>query len=148
MLTSEQKANFDAIQRVPSFVSSLYGHGCMVYDDLEELHNIQHVANLPSILTHGILSKDRSRSLGKHNSVALQVIQDRRERVIVPNANRRLHSYANLYFSAAKQNDVAASRTARRIVCSPGEQGRTPLQWRSGCGPERFKQLRSLRQRR
>jgi hypothetical protein len=88
----------------------------MLYDDLEELHNIQHIANLPSLLTLGILSNDRSKSLGKHESVALEVIQDRREKVIVPNTNRRLHSYANVYFNA-RNKMMSRLRGQHRDLC-------------------------------
>lgn len=71
----------------------------MTFDDLDELHNICHVNNLASILQNGILSHERVKKLS-HTSVAMPEIQDRRAKVVVPNANRKLHSYANLYFYA------------------------------------------------
>jgi hypothetical protein len=67
--------------------------------DLPELHYITPIENVPSILQHGILSHERAARL-KHRSVAMQQIQDRRSKVVVPGANRKLHSYANLYICA------------------------------------------------
>ncbi len=54
-------------------------------EELEELHYITPIANVPSILTHGILSHVRVRKL-PHQSVAMPEIQDRRRKVRVPNA--------------------------------------------------------------
>lgn len=56
------------------------------------------MANLPSILQHGILSNRRVANL-PHESVAMQEIQERRARTQVP-GGRPLHEYANLYFHA------------------------------------------------
>jgi hypothetical protein len=67
--------------------------------DLPELHYITPIENVPSILKHGILSHQRAEGL-KHRSVAMPEIQDRRSSVVVPGANRKLHSYANLYICA------------------------------------------------
>ena len=61
-----------------------------------ELYYLTPMANLASIAEHGILSHNKVRNL-RHRSIAMQEIQDRRERVVVPNG-RRLHEYANLYF--------------------------------------------------
>ena len=47
--------------------------------ELEELHYITPICNIPSILRHGILSHVRAARL-LHQSVAMQVIQDRRAR--------------------------------------------------------------------
>jgi hypothetical protein len=59
-----------------------------------ELFYITHVANAMSIATIGILSHNRAAKL-VHTSVALDVIQERRERVAV--GARMLHDHANLY---------------------------------------------------
>jgi hypothetical protein len=67
-------------------------------DELEELHYITPIANLPSILENGILSHFRAQKR-EHISVAMQVIQDRRSSVVVP-GGRPLHEYANLYICA------------------------------------------------
>lgn len=63
-----------------------------------ELHSIMPMANVPSVMTHGILSyQDATRLV--HDDVSMQVIQDRRDRVQVPQG-LKLHQYANLYFHA------------------------------------------------
>jgi len=66
--------------------------------DLQELHYITPICNVPSILQHGLLSNVRA---ARHRpaSVAMQEIQDRRARVAVP-GGRRLHKYVNLYICA------------------------------------------------
>jgi ssDNA thymidine ADP-ribosyltransferase, DarT len=64
-------------------------------EDLEELHYITPISNVPSICMMGILSHRRAARV-RHESVALAEIQDRRAKVTVP-AGRRLHEYANLY---------------------------------------------------
>lgn len=73
---------------------------CLVNMDprVTELHCIMPMANIPSVLQHGILSYERAEKL-KHRSVALQPVQDRRDRKVVP-GGLRLHQYANLYFHA------------------------------------------------
>jgi len=70
----------------------------MTYDELPELHNINVLKNLGSILERGILSYDGARRI-KHCSVAMAEIQDIRAKVVLPN-NRKLHAYANLYINA------------------------------------------------
>lgn len=56
------------------------------------------IANLASVLEHGILSYDTAARL-PHKSVAMQPVQDRRDAKRVPQG-LRLHQYANLYFDA------------------------------------------------
>jgi hypothetical protein len=56
------------------------------------------LVNIPSVLQHGILSNERASKL-KHHSVAMQAIQDRRDKKQVP-GGLKLHQYANLYFHA------------------------------------------------
>lgn len=63
-----------------------------------ELHCIMPIANLPSVLAHGILSYEAAARL-QHTSVAMQPVQDRRDQRRVPQG-LRLHQYANLYFHA------------------------------------------------
>jgi hypothetical protein len=63
-----------------------------------ELHCIMPIANIPSVLRHGILSYERAAKL-PHASVAFEPVQDRRDRKRVPQG-LRLHQYANLYFHA------------------------------------------------
>lgn len=63
-----------------------------------DLHCIMPIANVPSVMVHGILSHERAAKLD-HRSVAMTEIQDRRDHVHVP-GGLRLHQYANLYFNA------------------------------------------------
>lgn len=63
-----------------------------------ELHCIMPIANIGSVLAHGILSYERAAKLA-HHSVAMQPVQDRRDRKEVP-GGLKLHQYANLYFHA------------------------------------------------
>jgi hypothetical protein len=67
-------------------------------DELEELHYITHVANVPSIAARGILSHHRAARL-QHQDVSLADVQDRRKGVRIPNG-LLLHDYANLYITA------------------------------------------------
>ena len=66
--------------------------------DITELHYITAIANLPSILRHGILSHTLADRLA-HDSVAMPEIQERRRNKQIPGAGY-LHEYANLYFDA------------------------------------------------
>lgn len=63
-----------------------------------ELHCIMPMANIGSVMTHGILSYERAAKLA-HHSMALQPVQDRRDQKQVP-GGLKLHQYANLYFHA------------------------------------------------
>lgn len=58
--------------------------------------NITAICNIPSIIENGILCYDAVKKL-PHHSIAINTVQDRRERVTIPNG-LRLHRYANLYF--------------------------------------------------
>jgi len=63
-----------------------------------EFHCIMPIANVGSVMTHGILSYERAAQL-PHHSVAMQPVQDRRDQKHVP-GGLKLHQYANLYFHA------------------------------------------------
>lgn len=63
-----------------------------------ELHCIMPLANMASVMQHGILSHERTARL-PHHSFALQPVQDRRDQKEVQ-GGLRLHQYANLYFHA------------------------------------------------
>ena len=81
----------------------------MKRDELEELHYITPLSNVLSICQSGILSHRKVKGVG-HDSVAMQEIQDRRARVVVP-GGRRLHEYVNLYVCA--RNPMLYKRQAR-----------------------------------
>ena len=63
-----------------------------------EFHCIMPISNIASVMTHGILSYDRASKL-RHRSIALQPVQDRRDKKQV-SGGLKLHQYANLYFNA------------------------------------------------
>jgi hypothetical protein len=63
-----------------------------------EFHCIMPIANIGSVMTHGILSYERAAKL-PHHSVAMQPVQDKRDQKQVP-GGLKLHQYANLYFHA------------------------------------------------
>lgn len=63
-----------------------------------EIHCIMPMANITSVMEHGILSYERAAKI-QHQSVALQPIQDKRDQKQVP-GGLKLHQYANLYFHA------------------------------------------------
>lgn len=76
------------------------------------------IANVPSVMEHGLLSYERAAKL-KHHSVALQQVQDRRDHKQVP-GGLKLHQYANLYFHARnpmlfKRKDQAADLCVLRV---------------------------------
>ena len=73
-----------------------------------ELHCIMPMVNIPSVIATGILSYERASRL-QHRSVAMQPIQDRRDRKQVP-GGLKLHQYANLYFDA--RNPMMSVRRA------------------------------------
>lgn len=70
----------------------------MKRDELEELHYITSISNVPSIISKGILSHNLSSKLS-HNSVAMAEIQEVRTKKTIP-GGRPLHDYANLYICA------------------------------------------------
>src|SRR5258706_1684699 len=67
-------------------------------DRVKEFQCIMPLANIASVLQHGILSYERASKLS-HNSVALPAVQDLRDAKQVPRG-LKLHQYANLYFHA------------------------------------------------
>jgi hypothetical protein len=56
------------------------------------------MANIASVMANGILSYEQAARL-PHHSVAMQPVQDLRDRKQIP-GGLRLHQYANLYFHA------------------------------------------------
>jgi hypothetical protein len=82
--------------------------------ELQELHYITPIGNIPSILQHGILSHVGASRLD-HESVAMQEMQDRRAAVRVP-GGRRLHEYANLYV-CGRNPMLFKRRNQHREIC-------------------------------
>jgi hypothetical protein len=77
--------------------------------DISELHYITPIANVPSILQHGLLSHNRAKKIA-HQSVAMPEIQQLRSVKVVP-GGRPLHDYVNLYFHA--RNPMLYKRQAQ-----------------------------------
>jgi len=63
--------------------------------ELEELHYITPIANVPSIVARGTLSKKRAKPL-RPATVAMEEVQAIRANKAIP-GGRPLHEYANLY---------------------------------------------------
>lgn len=66
--------------------------------DVAELHYIAPIANVASIMAHGILSNRRAGPM-QHESIAMQEVQGRRVNKRIPGGGS-LHDYVNLYFDA------------------------------------------------
>lgn len=99
----------------------------MERSELTELHYITPIANLPSILRHGILSHNRAKRI-EHQSVAMNEIQDRRAKVVVP-GGKKLHDYVNLYVCArnpmmykcqAQFKEICVLKISTDVVDLPG----------------------------
>jgi hypothetical protein len=83
-----------------------------------EFQCIMPMENIPSVLTHGILSHEQASKLA-HASVAMEAIQEKRDKKHVP-GGLKLHQYANLYFHARnpmlfKRKDQAPNLCVLRV---------------------------------
>lgn len=83
------------------------------------------IGNIASVLRYGILSHERASRL-VHRSVAMQAVQDKRDRKVVP-GGQRLHRYANQYFharnpmlSARRYEDVRVLRVSVSVLTLSG----------------------------
>jgi hypothetical protein len=92
-----------------------------------ELHCIMPMANVASVMAHGILSYERASKL-PHHSVAMQPVQDRRDHKHVP-GGLKLHQYANLYFHArnpmlhkrlSEVETLCVLRVSTQVLALPG----------------------------
>jgi len=92
--------------------------------DVEELHFITYIENLPSILKRGILSHNISRHINFHD-ISESGVQELRAKKKIPGTNRSLHDYANLYFDAhnpmlskirSKNNKICVLRINNRVL--------------------------------
>ena len=79
--------------------------------ELQELHYITDISNVPSILINGLLSHRKAQRLGPA-SVAMPEIQDIREKKTVP-GGQPLHTYVNLYLCA--RNPMLFKRKDRHL---------------------------------
>jgi hypothetical protein len=92
-----------------------------------ELHCIMPIGNLVSVMKQGILAHAHAAKL-KHHSVALQPVQDKRDKKQVP-GGLKLHQYANLYFHARNPmmfkrrdhaSDLCVLRVSHIVACEIG----------------------------
>ena len=99
----------------------------MKRSELLELHYIAPITNVPSILRRGILSHKRAARIG-HESVAMQEIQERRAKVVIPKG-KPLHEYANLYICARNvmlykrrggHHDICVLSVSTEVLDLPG----------------------------
>jgi hypothetical protein len=96
--------------------------------DVTELYYITPIANVLSIMQHGILSHNLSFQV-PHDSVAMKEIQERRKDKAMPGTNKHLHDYANFYFDAHNptlsklrnfNNEICILRINAKILELPG----------------------------
>lgn len=80
----------------------------------KSLYNITAIANIPSIVTHGILCYERARVLA-HSSIANKDVQSLRDDVAIP-GGLALHQYANLYFDYWNPM-LSALRNCNEQIC-------------------------------
>lgn len=99
----------------------------MERDELEELHYITHIKNVPSIYHLGILSHRKARKV-QHESVAMEEIQQCRAKKTVP-PGRLLHDYVNLYICARnkmlykilnRRDELCILRVRPEVLDRPG----------------------------
>lgn len=97
--------------------------------DIAELYFITDIANMPSILKHGILSHNLiAKKKIQHSSVANVDVQGRRMNKVIP-GGKKLHDYANLYINARnpmlyvllpKQQDLCVLRISIDVLQGTG----------------------------
>lgn len=97
--------------------------------DIAELYFITDIANMPSILKHGILSHNLiAKKKIQHSSVANVDVQGRRMNKVIP-GGKKLHDYANLYINARnpmlyvllpKQRDLCVLRISTDVLRGAG----------------------------
>ena len=78
------------------------------------LYNIQAIENIPSIMRRGLLSNERASRI-THKSIAMNEVQERRDKIRVPNG-LKLHQYANLYFDPHNPM-LSARRNQNNDIC-------------------------------
>ena len=83
--------------------------------DVEELHFITYIENVPSILKRGILSHNLSRRTN-FRDISESGVQELRAKKKIPGTNRSLHDYANLYFDAHNPM-LSARRSENDKIC-------------------------------
>jgi hypothetical protein len=86
----------------------------MERSQVPEFHFIASLANVPSILRHGVLSHNRAARL-HHRDISMQDVQEMRAKKKVP-GGLPLHDYANLYFNG-RNKMMAKKRPLHSKIC-------------------------------
>jgi hypothetical protein len=86
----------------------------MERSQVPEFHFIAPIANVGSILKHGILSHNRAARF-PHRDISMQNVQQTRARKKVP-GGLALHDYANLYFNG-RNKMMAKKRPQHAELC-------------------------------
>lgn len=84
-------------------------------NDVNELHFITYIDNVPSIMGQGILSHNKSKKFNPRD-ISEKGVQDRRAVKKIPGINKSLHDYVNLYFDAHNPM-LSARRTENDEIC-------------------------------
>jgi hypothetical protein len=80
--------------------------------DINELHFITHIGNVPSIIQEGIVSRNKAiRDRINNHDISMGSVQDWRSGKKIPGTRNELHDYANLYFDA--HNPMLSARRSR-----------------------------------
>lgn len=106
-----------------------------------EFQCIMPMANIPSVLVHGILSFEAVARIA-HHSVALEEAQEKRDAKHVP-GGLKLHQYANLYFHArnpmmSKRRGEAANLCVLRISTAVASLDGVVLADRNAAGGDQW----------
>jgi len=83
--------------------------------EVEELHFITYIKNVPLIMKHGILCHNRSQRLNPKD-ISEPGVQEHRAKKKIPGTNRKLHDYVNLYFDAHNPM-LSARRSKNNEIC-------------------------------
>lgn len=84
----------------------------MKKSDILELNFITYIANVPSILRSGIISRNKAKGRAMDfEDVSEPGVQARRAVKKIPGTSKHLHDYTNLYFDA--HNPMLSARRAR-----------------------------------
>jgi hypothetical protein len=95
--------------------------------DVNELHFIAPIENVPSIIKSGIISHKLSKKI-IHKSVAMQEIQEIRKNKKIPGTDKYIHDHANLYFDAhnatlsklrSKNDEICVLRVSPEVLDLP-----------------------------
>jgi len=89
----------------------------MKKSDINEIHFITYISNIPSIQEKGIMSRNEiKRKKATFKDISEQGVQVRRANKKIPGTTKHLHDYANLYFDAHNPM-LSARRSENNEIC-------------------------------